>query len=121
MVNDSWIYARRKTGTYPEHTSRGGKWLVFASGRSMPAIWKRVKAAVENGQLGELAKRNASSGHGVICVYTYDWKDHDDVMRIRSELRTIGIAKKIPYKTDENTERGIYRAGGSKRISAYCE
>lgn len=30
----------------------------------------------------------------VICVYTYNYKDTKDVMRIRNQLRKLGIVKK---------------------------
>jgi len=65
--------------------------------------------------------RAQSSSSGVICVYTYDWKDRQDVERIREELRKIGIIRKISYKTDEDTEQGIYRAHNGEKISKYYE
>ena len=122
-----WMYARRKTGKYPEHTSRGGKWLIFVGSHNQSRIWNKIKVAVEKGRLGGLAKaprysaRGQSAGSGVICVYTYDWKDRQDVQRIRGELRKIGIIRKLSYKTDEDTERGIYRANSSEKISKYYE
>ncbi len=62
-----------------------------------------------------------NSNTKVICVYTYDWKDKNDVMRIRKELREIGIDWKIPYKSDEDTRKGKYQKYGNKRISKYYE
>jgi len=67
-------------------------------------------------------KHNAhskNSSHKVICVYTYDWKDVQDVKRIREKLRKIGVIRNISYKTDEDTERGIYRANSSEKIKYY--
>ena len=61
----------------------------------------------------------ANSNTKVICVYTYDWTDEEDVMRIRQELRQLGITRKIPYKADEDTESGKYANQGTKRISKY--
>ena len=55
----------------------------------------------------------------VICVYSYDWADEGDVMRIRQELRQLGITRKIPYKADEDTDSGKYANQGTKRISKY--
>lgn len=57
----------------------------------------------------------------VICVYTYDWTDQEDVMRIRQQLRDLGVTSKIPYKADEDTYAGRYRNRGNKRISKYYE
>ena len=127
MTNDYWVYAQRKKGEYPEHTSRGGKWLIFVSGYNLNKTWEKVRIALEEGKLGGLAKaskhgsRAKSSNNRVICVYTYDWKDIQDVKRIREELRKIGIIRKISYKTDEATERGIYRANSGEKISKYYE
>ena len=129
MTNGYWMYAQRKEGTYPAHASRGGKWLIFVSSHIAQATWNKVRTALEEGRLGSLAKastakhgpRSQDSRHGVICVYTYDWKDREDVERIREELRKMGITRKIPYKTDEDTERGTYSASGSEKISKYYE
>ena len=129
MINYGWVYARRKVGEYPGHTSRGGKWLIFVSSHTAHAMWNKIRIRLEEGRLGGLAKASTAkhglsskgSKHRVICVYTYDWKDWEDVKRIRDELRKIGITRKIPYKTDEDTERGVYRAGSSEKVSKYYE
>jgi len=125
MDNDYWTYAQRKKGKYPEHTSHGGKWLVFVGSHNLSRVWNKIKIAVEKGTLGSLAKasraEHQNSSTGVICVYTYDWKDRQDVQRIREELRKIGIIRKISYKTDEDTERGIYQANNSEKVSKYYE
>jgi len=42
-------------------------------------------------------------------------------MRIRDELRNLGIIAKIPYKSDEDTMIGKYRVRGHTRISKYYE
>lgn len=128
MTDGYWMYAQRKSGEYPEHTSRGGKWLIFANRYALNKIWTEVKIAVEEGRLGGIAKaprarnsRSQNSSSGVICVYTYDWEDREDVKRVREELRKIGIVRKISYKTDEDTERGIYSANSGEQISKYYE
>jgi len=97
--------------------------------KNIDAVWERIRKATEEGRLGDsskaaTAKSNpiaAGSSMKVICVYTYDWKDEDDAKRIRAELRTLGITWKIPYKSDEDTEAGKYRATGHTRISKYYD
>lgn len=54
-------------------------------------------------------------------MYTYDWKDCQDVKRIREELRKIGVVHKISYKTDEDTERGMYRENSNEKVGTYYE
>lgn len=124
-----WLFAERLAGIYPTATERCGKWLIFVPAKNIDAVWKRIRKATEEGLLGSsskvaTAKSNplaAGSSMKVICVYTYDWKAEDDVKRIRAELRTLGITWEIPYKSDEDTEAGKYRAAGHTRISKYYE
>jgi len=123
-----WIYAVRKRGKYPKATSRSGKWLIFVDPENVDEVWAKIKKAVEEGKLGDSAKVltaksplvGKSKAH-VICVYTYDWTDENDVKRIREELRKLGITNKISYKADEDTLKGKYRITGHRRISKYYE
>jgi hypothetical protein len=124
-----WIFAERKTGSYPEANDRSGKWLVFVPLEKIAVVWERIKKATEEGKLGDSAKvatarpnlNAADPTKKVICVYSYDWKDREDVMRIRAELRVLGIVWKIPYKADADTDAGKYRVAGHTRISKYYE
>jgi len=54
-------------------------------------------------------------------VYTYDSNDREDVMRIRTELRKVGIVSKIPYKTNKATLENKYSIKGDTKISTYYE
>ena len=93
----------------------------------LDAVWERVKKATETGKLGgeskvSTAKPNPNSvdrTKGVICVYTHDSEDGNDVMRVRAELRILGFVDKTPYKTDEATLSGRYKRTGSRGISRY--
>ena len=128
ITGDYWVHAERKHGVYPGHTAFGGKWLIFVSARNIDRMWERIRTAVEEGTLGAMAKAatarsnpefsNANSK--VICVYTYDWRDEKDVKRIREALRNLGVARKIAYKADQDTESGRYHAVGEK-LSKYYE
>lgn len=79
--------------------------------------WRTVREAIEAGKLWEQAKVSTRlSGNGkphVICVYTYNYEDREDVMRVRDVLRKMGFNRKIPYKTDEATIAGMYGSGTS--------
>ena len=128
-TEDYWIYARRKKGNYPKPTARCGKWLIFVKRTDVDEVWSKIKRAVEEGVLGDTAKVStakpnphaADPNTHVICVYTYDWADREDVMRIREELRKLGIVNRIPYKSDEDTLKGKYAKFGYKKISKYYE
>lgn len=129
-VTDSyWLLAARKAIAYPAATENSGKWLIFAPISQVDEVWAKIKFATEEGKLGSSAKvatarpnPNATNPNNrVICVYTYDWTDQDDVRRIRQELRQLGIIWKIPYKADDDTYAGKYVVRGDKRISKYYE
>jgi len=79
---------------YPGHTERGGKWLLFVHREEVNEVWERICDALTSGRLGSYAKvstarpnpNSADSRKHVICVYTYDSEDREDVMRIRASL-----------------------------------
>jgi len=127
VIDEYWLFAKRKQGEYPPHSENGGKWLVFIPIAQIDNAWSKIKSATETGRLGDLSKvatakpnPNATNPNTkVICVYTYDWTDKEDVMRIRQELRQLGITWKVSYKTDEDTDSGRYANRGTKRISKY--
>lgn len=129
VVDNYWLYAERKTGDYPEAAENCRKWLVFVPEQRIDAVWAKIKLATEEGRLGDSAKvatarpnpNAANPDTKVICVYTYDWTDEEDVRRIRQELRNLGIVSKIPYKADQDTYAGRYANRGSQRISKYYE
>jgi hypothetical protein len=130
-VQVSWIYALRQKDKdkYPADNVNSGKWLVFAPVEEVDEIWAKIKSVVEDGLLGNRAKVASIYGarvdkftgkkRQVICVYTYDWKDKEDVMRIREELRKLGITEILSYKADADTMAGKYRHTGNNNISKY--
>jgi len=129
VIEVYWLYAIRQKGTYPKPTPRSGKWLIFVDRNDNDAVWATIKEATEAGRLGGSAKVATTKPNpyatdpktNVICVYTYDWTDEADVRRIRTELRSLGITQKIPYKADADTLRDKYRVTGHRRISKYFE
>lgn len=124
-----WISDVVVKSDYPEHSERGGKWLIFVPFEELDDWWKKIKSLLHKNKLGAYAKTataktnpNANDRkYKVICVYAYDADDKNDVMKIRESLRTIGVTWKIPFKLDSDTFLGRYRKKGEKRISAYYE
>jgi hypothetical protein len=120
-----WLYAesRRK---HKKATKNSGKWILFIPPEHINAAWEQIKDATEQGPLGGRAKCSTKKGWKgkgndyVIIVYTYDYKDTTDVMRIREELRELGFTKPIPYKTDADTKAKKY-AGCGQKIAKYYE
>lgn len=95
---------------------KSGKWLVFVPVRYIDHYWRVIKEAVEEGTLGPAAKVATArpNEHAVdptrrpIVVYTTDWQDRDDLRRVLRELRTRGVGWRLAFKTDEDTNAGIY-------------
>ncbi|OLL28144.1 hypothetical protein BTH42_29695 [Burkholderia sp. SRS-W-2-2016] len=49
-------------------------------------------------------------GH-VICVYTRDWTDKQDLLRVREVLRSLGFVEELGYKRDIDTQNRVYGSG----------
>jgi hypothetical protein len=121
-----WLWAEREQGDYPQATENSGKWLVFVPVADVDHWWATIKHAVEEGRLGQIAKvatarenpHARDTRERVICVYTYDGLDREDAMRVREELRTLGVTRPISYKLDSATRSGQYATTGA-RVSLY--
>ena len=115
-----WIYSTRREVGYPKPTERSGKWILTGDAARIDEVWAKVKVDTEEGRLGgwskvATAKSNPTAPDPAvraICVYTYDSDDVGDVMRIRRQLRELGVGEKIGYKTDERTMAGAYVSAG---------
>lgn len=86
-----------------------GKWLFYAPKEVVNQWWWAVLRAALSGQLGTAIKvateYNAlispyPYARRVFCCYTQDWRDREDVMRVRAGLRELGITWPIDYKQD---------------------
>jgi hypothetical protein len=122
-TEDYWIRAysqKQKTGT-----KFGGKWLLFTPKNHIDAAWAQVKDATERNLLGPESKVSTKLGEQgpdyVICVFTKNWKNEEDVMRVRQVLRDLGFERPIPYKTNEDTIARKYAKDGHKGLSKYFE
>ncbi len=114
-------------GSAPEaiEDENAGKWLIFQEPDVVDAAWKKVRDATINHELGisakvSTAKPNPDSrdNRKVIYVYTRDWADEADVMRVREKLRELGFVDRIGYKRNIETFAGEYAKKG-KRVTYY--
>ena len=81
-------------GSLPEaiEDENAGKWLLFQEPDAVDAAWKKIRDATVAHELGisakvSTAKPNPDSrdNRKVIYVYTKDWADEADVMRVQGE------------------------------------
>lgn len=114
-------------GSAPEaiEDENAGKWLIFQEPDAVDAAWKKVRDATVAHELGisakvSTAKPNPDSrdNRKVIYVYTKDWAEEADVMRVREKLRELGFVDRIGYKRNIETFAGEYASKG-KRVTYY--
>jgi hypothetical protein len=102
-----------------------GKWLIFTEPEAVDVAWVKIRDATVAGELGistkvSTAKPNPDSRdtRKVIYVYTKDWADEADVMRVRQKLKELGFIDRIGYKRNLETFAGEYAKKG-KRVTYY--
>jgi hypothetical protein len=89
--------------------------MLFPELQDLSRVWRLVVDAVISNRLGPTAKVAPDDGSKrarLICIYTHDFRDKDDVLRVLQELVAIGVArtgKTIYYKSDVYTYLGIYK------------
>jgi hypothetical protein len=87
---------------------RCGKWMLFCSDQTVDEIWAAVAKATADNQLGIAAKvatRQDVDDDRLVCVYTADFADKDDVRRVALKLKELGLfqtrGKPLYYKPGE--------------------
>jgi hypothetical protein len=121
-----WI-VQDAPGSAPEaiEDENAGKWLIFQEPGLADAAWKKVRDATVALELGISAKVSTSKpnpesrdNRKVIYVYSKDWADEVDVMRVREKLHELGFVDRIGYKRNIETFAGEYAKKG-KRVTYY--
>jgi len=120
-----WIYVDDPEQVGQEATpALIGKWLLFIDEEDVDAVWEKVATATASGRLGLMSKVAtawpnplAHSRKRVICVYTPDFHDHEDVTRVLVALRDLGFKERLSYKTDVDTLAGRYGSGAAIYVS----
>ncbi|KAJ5820127.1 hypothetical protein N7474_005718 [Penicillium riverlandense] len=90
-----------------------GKWMLFPTVDRVDSVWGTVAQALEDGRLGDIAKVAPDDGSGdggqarLICVYTANYEDKEDVKRVLNGLVDVGLVnadqRPIYYKCDAYT------------------
>jgi len=97
----------------------GGKWLVYRARDEIDSTWLTIARATFNRTLGSGAKVSTAeedeTKRHVICIYTRNYLDFDDVKRVRGLLRDMGFTESLCYKPDIYTYLEIYK--GTTKLS----
>lgn len=101
-----------------------GKWMVFGDENKLKNIYDNLKnedilafkrTNPEHKHINPMFKKNNS---GVLCVYTYDYRDIEDCIRVLDILKKNGIKETLYYKRDFATISGRYSSPKDK-VSTY--
>lgn len=101
---------------------RCGKWLVHVDADHVDAAWQTIALATADDKLGPASKVSTfgftrpGTPH-VICVYTRDYIDLDDLTRVLGVLRSLGFNQRLSYKEDAATHASKYGRGAALYVS----
>ncbi|WP_051377463.1 putative phosphothreonine lyase domain-containing protein [Paraburkholderia dilworthii] len=113
----NWHYKKSPSYSDFASTDLSGEWCIFVSPTDMDDAWSKISSAIEAEQLifakVSTALRSMGRDGHVICVYTRDWADRQDLMRARKVLQSLGFVKELGYKRDIDTRNRIYGSGES--------
>lgn len=99
---------------------RVGKWLLFPTCETVADDWMAVASETANGRFWQakvsLLNTSVAEGGHVICVYTPDFCNVEEVRATGIELWKLDLKlfhkrREMYYKPDEFTEDGIYSFG----------
>jgi hypothetical protein len=112
-LNEVWINAPGKSTKSFYSSSATGKWCIFPTEEEeADELWAKIKVLAEQdafvlAKSSTIALRHRFPSY-VICVYTLDWKNEEDVMRVKDALRSGGIQHQLKYKRDVDTFNNVY-------------
>ncbi|KAH7382962.1 hypothetical protein BKA64DRAFT_173668 [Cadophora sp. MPI-SDFR-AT-0126] len=82
-----------------------GKWMIFPGPEEVNEVWSVIARATANNQLGISSKVAPDGGDDrkgrLICIYTENFRDLDDIRRVLLKLKDLGLvlkSKAIFYK-----------------------
>lgn len=88
------------------------QWMLFVEPTSVNEVWASVAQATARNELGIAAKvapreERGSPRERLVCIYTYDFRDKDDIARVLHRLRQLELVR------DRTGGKPIYyKAGG---------
>lgn len=98
-----------------ENNCTSGKWMLFPMPEDLMHTWKLVATATAHNELGFAAKVAADEGKGnrvprLICVYTRDFRDMEDVKRVLWKLVEMELVQR-PARDPKGVRSIYYKCG----------
>jgi hypothetical protein len=124
-----WIEARPPYSSTIGDPRLVGKWVVYVALRKLDESWEKIRKSTVESRMGFLsksstAKKNFSPNvvpNRMVVVYTHDYYDTDDVLRVGRELNDLGFGIDNPmyYESDDTkyAHRNIVK--GDSNLSMY--
>lgn len=101
-----------------------GKWMLFPDASDLARDWRVVATATADGNLGPVCKvgtHDPTNPSTLICIYTYDFSDLEDVRNVLNKIVDLGLChadgKPLYYKCDAYTHLSI-SSGNSYKLRA---
>ncbi|MGC9780584.1 MAG: DUF1917 domain-containing protein [Candidatus Heimdallarchaeota archaeon] len=97
-----------------------GKWMIFESPQSIDESWMKIVNAIIQSKIIASAKVSTAISKQkdyVICIYTDNYFNETEVMKVRNQLKELGFNRILYYKPDIYTYLGIY--SGTCNMPAY--
>jgi hypothetical protein len=117
--NVHWIWTNQLVRVKSIHS---GKWLLFPDRENVDEIWEKVKILIAANRLGNIAKvsKGETGNEHVLCVYTQNFEDVQDVFRVLVTLRRNRLQNTfMNYKTDEATLQGVYKTDEAAKRAGF--
>lgn len=108
-----WVWARTQS---KQATPRVGKWMLWPSDEEVATIWHQVYELSQREQSGVIQAKvsretnRMAPNTRLICVYTADSDDKEDLQRVVTALRmAVNPAYVLLYKENRVTRAGLYQ------------
>ncbi|KAJ4303597.1 hypothetical protein N0V90_002496 [Kalmusia sp. IMI 367209] len=103
LNEESKLLLRRIADLAAETNVLSGKWMLFPPLEDLNRVWRLVVDGVINDRLGPTAKVAPDEGKSddrLICIYTKDFRDKDDITRVLREIASMGVTGQRRKKID---------------------
>lgn len=123
MIKNGWEWAVNPDKV--EARKDSGKWLIFLNDEQEGLMWNRICESLSHGELAQCCYKakmalrprfndQLKESRKVVCVYTSNFNDKEQVRDCLKVLRSLGFDDAMYYKTDNQTRGGLYRGGSQK-------
>lgn len=115
----SWLWAINNKYGNNYHAKKSGKWILALDATTVDAAWLRVKDGIKKGKLW---KAKVSPKTFTIMIYTKDYEDIFDIVRVLDYLEKSKIKASetiIYYRINKHSRTAVYKIHHNSRPWIY--